>query len=66
MAKKQDVQVQDEGSVVLFHLLSRRAQAWVDANVQDGAMFLGDALAVEHRYAQALAQGMIGDGLRVR
>lgn len=67
MAKRQDVQVINHGSIVLLDLLSRRAQEWVNANVtHDEVMFFGGALVVEPRYVQDVLNGMAQDGLRVR
>jgi len=61
-----DVDVTDHGSVVLFHLETRRACDWVNVNVGgDGAMYHGNALCVEPRYAQGLICGMEEGGLTV-
>lgn len=57
-----DITVQNEGTIFLFHLHSEEAVAWVDENVPEPLWF-GKALAVEHRYAEDLAQGMLDDGL---
>ena len=58
-----DVSVQNEGNVLLFHLWSAQAQAWVADNVADDAVWFGSALVVDHRYAGDLAGGMSADGL---
>jgi hypothetical protein len=58
-----DVSIIDGGSVFLFLLLTERAREWVDDYVSDDRFMLGDGLAVEHRYAPALAAGMQSDGL---
>lgn len=60
-----DVSVENHGSIMLFRLLTPAAQEWVDDNVADDAQFLGNGLAVEPRYAENLASGMIDAGLAV-
>jgi len=57
-----DVTVQNEGTIFLFHLHTDAAREWVGEYVPDPAWF-GESLAVEHRYARDLAQGMLDDGL---
>lgn len=62
-----DVLVHDHGSIFLFSLLTPAAQEWVAENVEtESHNWLGGSLAVEHRYAHALAAGMIDAGLNVR
>src|SRR4051812_14554372 len=58
-----DVRIIDGGSVLLFVLLTAEARAWVEAHVSDDRQMLGTGLAVEPRYAAALADGMAGDNL---
>ena len=58
-----DVQVVGGGTVFWFLLLSSDASSWVDEHVSADHQMLGCGLAVEHRYAQALAAGMQQDGL---
>lgn len=61
-----DVQVQDEGSIIIFNLLTDSAQEWVDENVGGEYQFFGkNGLVVEPRYASGLAEGMEQDGLEV-
>lgn len=62
-----DVIVYNHGSVFLFSLLTPAAQEWVGENVEtESHNWLGGSLAVEHRYADKLAVGMIQAGLNVR
>ncbi len=59
-----DVLVCDEGTIWLFNPLSERAKAWVAEHVPvESWQWLCDSLAVEHRYAPALVEAMLGDGL---
>lgn len=61
-----DVQVENHGTIFTFALLTEAAREWVAENVGDeSAQFFGGALAVEHRFAADLAEGMIVDGLAV-
>ena len=65
-----DVRVQNEGTIFVFHLQTPKAREWVGVNVQaeDYQWFgaHGGGLAVEHRYARDLAEGMKLAGLVVR
>ena len=62
-----DVEVVFHGSVVAFHLLSQDAKNFVDENVAaEGWQFMGDALCVDFRFAENLAEGMRENGLEVR
>jgi hypothetical protein len=58
-----DISIENHGTIFLFRLNTPAAAEWVSQNVQEDAQFFGDALAVEHRYAQDLAAGMQADGL---
>jgi len=49
-----DVHIINHGSIVLFHLNTREASAWVEENVTREAQFFGMALVVEPRYVAAL------------
>jgi hypothetical protein len=60
-----DVRVIGGGSVFLFVLATPEARAWVDEHVSEDRQMLGRGLAVEHRYAAALAAGMQADGLTI-
>lgn len=62
-----DVMVHNHGSVFLFTLLTPAAEKWVEDNVQvESYQWFAGQLAVEHRYAQDLAAGMVDAGLTVR
>jgi hypothetical protein len=61
-----DVHAVNHHSIVLFHLNTREASAWVEENVASEAQFFGTALVVEPRYVAALVAGMREDGLEVR
>ena len=58
-----DVEVIDHGTIVLFRPLTDACRAWIDDNVEEEAMWFGGALAVEHRYAPYLIEGMVDNGL---
>lgn len=63
MSNRVDIAVANHGSLFLFLPKSDRGNEWLDDNVGTDAQWFGPALAVEHRYAEALAAGMIQDGL---
>ena len=58
-----DISIENHGAIFLFRLNTPAAAEWVSQNVQEDAQFFGDALVVEHRYAQVLATGMSDAGL---
>ena len=58
-----DVLVDNEGTVFLFCPLTSRGKEWIDEHVQEAALWFGNALVVEHRFAWGLAQGMKDAGL---
>ncbi len=58
-----DISIENHGTIFLFRLNTPAAAEWVSENVQSDAQFFGDALVVEHRYAQDLAAGMSEAGL---
>ena len=63
---KIDVQIENEGSIFMFHVLTDTAREWVDENVGlESWQWLGRAFAVEHRFAEDLAGGMQEAGLEV-
>jgi hypothetical protein len=59
-----DIQVSDQGSIVLFYPSTAEGRAWWRDNVQAAPMF-GPAYAVEHRYAGDIIEGAQADGLTV-
>ena len=61
-----DVQIENEGSIFMFRVLTDTAREWVKENVGlESWQWHGNAFAVEHRFAEDLAEGMQGDGLNV-
>jgi len=60
-----DVHVVNHHSIVLFHLNTLEASAWVDENVTGEAQFFATALVVEPRYVANLIARMREDGLEV-
>jgi hypothetical protein len=59
-----DVTIEDTGSVVLFRPTTEEGRAWLDDNIQaEPWQYMGSAIAVDRRYAQAIADGLAGDGL---
>ena len=62
-AVRADVCITGGGTVILFLLETPEARQWVDEHVSRDRQMFGHGLAVEHRYAAALADGMQADGL---
>ena len=61
-----DVTISDDGTLVGFTALTRRAKQWIELNVStEGWQWLGDTFYNDHRFAQELIEGMWGDGLIV-
>jgi len=58
-----DVLVRNKGSIFLFQPLTLKANIWIAEHVKSDALWFGDALVVEHRYAGDLARAMHDDGL---
>jgi hypothetical protein len=61
-----DVDLDFQGTLVLFRLNTPAARAWVAENVEaESYQWFGSRLAVERRYAWDLVCGLRGAGLRV-
>ncbi len=61
-----DIRVNADGTIVLFTPLTAAGRAWIHHHTHSEPwQWLGDSLAVEHRYAGDLVQGMRKDGLKV-
>lgn len=60
-----DAEVSNHGSIVLFTPLTELASEWIQENVEEGALWHGRSLAVEHRCAPDILQGMMAAGLNV-
>jgi hypothetical protein len=67
MAKKQsaDFTLTDGGSVCLLTPTTREARGWLDENIGEDAMYLGQGLAIERRYVQQILDGIQADGFEV-
>lgn len=59
-----DLLVEDHGSIVLLRPASESGQEWIDENVAVEQV-LGNAVAVEPRYVEAILDGARDAGLRV-
>lgn len=60
-----DARFENHGSLWLVRPLTAAATDWIEDNVFDEAQFWGNALVVEPRYVEALAEGMTLDGLAI-
>jgi hypothetical protein len=55
----------DGGSVCLLIPATREARRWLDDNIGEDAIYLGQGLAVERRYAAQILDGIQADGFEV-
>lgn len=60
-----DVVVTNHGTIILFEPRTEAAREWIDEHVTGETTWFAGALAVEPRFADDLAAGMLGDGLEV-
>ena len=61
---KVDVLITDQGTIVVFAIVSAQAAEWVDQHVQtEDWQWMGKSLAVDHRYAPSLIEGLQEAGL---
>lgn len=60
-----DFFVNDQGTLVLITPLNDAARAWLKEHVQEDAQWFGRALVVEHRYANDLIEGILGEGFSI-
>jgi len=61
-----DFSIEGEGrfcTVYLLRPLTPAAFDWIDEHIPEDAQRLGTAIAVEHRYIGAIAEGIVADGL---
>lgn len=65
-ASQPDVFVSNEGSIFLLTPMSDKAREWISEHIPEGAMYMGRALVVEHRYVEDIVAGMQGAGLIVK
>lgn len=60
-----DFTFSNHGTIFLVSCNNADALAHMQANVDDEAMWMGDSLCVEHRYAADLREALIEDGFAV-
>lgn len=62
-----DVTVTNEGSVFLVTPYTQDARDWISENVHtEGWQWMGQSLAIEHRFVSDLVDGMLDAGLDVQ
>jgi hypothetical protein len=58
--------IEDGGSVMLFVATSQTGKEWLDDNITEDSLRIGErGLVVEHRYVLPLVRVMKDDGLRI-
>lgn len=62
-----DVEVTDQGTIIIFTLLSEKARKWVQENVEtEPWQWLGDvSFAVDSRMSMSLVAGFVDEGMQV-
>lgn len=61
-----DFSVTNQGSVIGITPLTDAASEWIDDNVHsEGWQWMGSTLYVDARFADALVEGMMADGLEM-
>ena len=60
-----DFNFSDHGTICLLSPLSRAARRWVHRHLPDDAQKFGGAIAISHRYADDILNGILEDGLKV-
>jgi len=60
-----DFMIHGGGTVYLLTPVSQRGEDWATEHLPADAQRLGSGIAVEHRYIQAIAEGIHGDGLKI-
>lgn len=64
--KAADVLVDNQGTIMVLTPQTQEAKDWFDENVEaEGWQWMGDGLAVDHRMAENLLQGILTSGLTV-
>ncbi len=63
-SRSPDVRIDNQGTIIVMHPLSENATTWMEQNTPDATRW-GQAIVVEHRYADDVIEGMIGAGLAV-
>lgn len=60
---RNDFYVRNEGSIVLLTPDSDAAYDWCDEHLPEDAMRFGLSYVIEHRYADEILTGILGEGL---
>ena len=58
-----DFSIEGGGTIYLLRPLTPAGFAWIEEHIPEDAQRLGNAIAVEHRFIGAIAEGIMADGL---
>jgi hypothetical protein len=64
--QRTDIYVEDHGSVWLFRPITDAGKEWLKNTAPEDTQFLGNAMAVEPRYAGGVIHAAKSDGLEVQ
>ena len=66
-ARTVDAEIENHGSIFLLSGISQDAKDWIDSNLSfESWQTFGSKIAIDSHYIGYIADGMIGDGLKVR
>ena len=60
-----DLGIENHGSIFLVRPLTPAGQEWLDSTAPEDAQFMGNAMAVEHRFIEGTVEAARNDGLTV-
>lgn len=61
-----DIEIINQGSLIGFNLISDAAREWFADNVEaEGYQWMGNVLYVDHRFADAIIEGVRDAGLTI-
>lgn len=63
MARAPDFIAAHHGSLITLTPLTDEGKAWCDDHLEDDALWVGRAVAIEPRYFEAIADGIAAAGL---
>lgn len=61
-----DITVYVDGNFAMLKALTEQGVSWIDDNLESESwQWLGNRLCVDHRYINAIIEGVINDGLSI-
>ena len=61
-----DIQVNNQGTIILLTIMSEKGKKWINKHLQtEPWQWYGPSLAIDHRMAAPILEGMRDDGLEL-